>query len=313
MANPEQVAKLKQHWNPLPGVPESERWNRWRLGNPGIIPDLTGADLCNTILNNADLRGADLRNALFGSTNLRNAALRGSDLTGANLTGADFINADLRGADMSGTILFATTFANTNMRDVKGLETCIHKAPSSVGLDTFFRSNGEIPDTFLRGCGVPEHFITYARSLIGQPIEFYSCFISYSSHDQVFAERLHADLRAKNLHCWFAPEDLKIGDRFQETIEESIRIFDKVIIVLSEASAQSRWVEREVNAAYERENRENRSVLFPICIDDAVWNATQPWAADIRRTRHIGDFRAWEIHSNYLKGFGRLLRDLKAT
>jgi Pentapeptide repeats (8 copies) len=194
MANPEQVAKLKQHWNPLPGVPENERWNRWRLENPRIIPDLTGADLCSTILNNADLRGADLRGALFGSTNLRNAALRGADLTGANLTGADFVNADLRGADMSETILFATTFANTNMCDVKGLDTCIHKAPSSVGLDTFFRSNGELPDTFLRGCGVPEHFITYARSLIGQPIEFYSCFISYSSHDQPFAERLHAQL-----------------------------------------------------------------------------------------------------------------------
>jgi hypothetical protein len=33
----------------------------------------------------------------------------------------------------------------------------------------------------------------------------------------------HADLQAKNLRCWFAPEDLKIGDRFQGRIEESIR------------------------------------------------------------------------------------------
>ena len=57
--------------------------------------------------------------------------------------------------------------------------------------------------------------------------------------------------------------------------------------LLSEASVQSRWVEREVNAAYEREARENRTVLFPIRIDDAVMNAAQPCAADIRRTRHI--------------------------
>jgi len=54
-----------------------------------------------------------------------------------------------------------------------------------------------------------------------------------------------ADLRAKNLRCWFAPEDLKIGDRFQERIEDSIRVFDKVMIVLSEDSVKSRWVERE--------------------------------------------------------------------
>jgi hypothetical protein len=32
--------------------------------------------------------------------------------------------------------------------------------------------------------------ITFARSLVGKDIEFYSCFISYSSKDQDFAERL---------------------------------------------------------------------------------------------------------------------------
>jgi hypothetical protein len=166
----------------------------------------------------------------------------------------------------------------------------------------------------MRGCGVPEPFIVQMKALIGamSPIQFYSCFISYSSHDRAFAERLHADLAARNLRCWFAPEDLKIGDRFQECIEESIRLYDKVMIVLSEASVQSRWVEREVNAAREREDRENRIVLFPIRIDDAVMNATRPWAADIRRSRHVGDFCAWETHRSYVKALDRLLRDLKA-
>jgi hypothetical protein len=59
-----------------------------------------------------------------------------------------------------------------------------------------------------------------------EPIQFYSCFISYSSKDHDFAERLHADLQARGVRCWFAPVDLKIGDRFQERIEESIRVYD---------------------------------------------------------------------------------------
>jgi hypothetical protein len=154
------------------------------------------------------------------------------DLSGSNLSGSNLSEANL----------MYTIFVNTNLAMTKGLESCIHQGPSSVGIDTFFKSNGKISEIFLRGCGVPEQFITYARSLVGQAIEFYSCFISYSSHDQAFAERLHADLRAKNLRCWFAPEDLKIGDRFPDRIEESIRLFDKVMIVLSEASVQSRWV-----------------------------------------------------------------------
>ena len=107
-----------------------------------------------------------------------------------------------------------------------------------------------------------------------------------------------------------APEDLKIWDRFQERIEESIRLYDKVMIVMSEASVQSRWVEREVNAAREREESENRLVLFPIRIDDAVMSAPQPWAADIRRSRHIGDFRGWKDHESYQKALQRLLRNL---
>jgi len=37
------------------------------------------------------------------------------------------------------------------------------------------------------------------------------------------------------------------------------------------------------------------------------------WAADIRRTRQIGDFRNWKDHDSFKKGFERLLRDLKSS
>jgi hypothetical protein len=34
--------------------------------------------------------------------------------------------------------------------------------------------------------------------------------------------------------------------------------------------------------------------------------------ASLRRTGHIGDFRAWKDHDKYQKSFDRRLRDLKA-
>jgi hypothetical protein len=40
--------------------------------------------------------------------------------------------------------------------------------------------------------------------------------------------------------------------------------------------------------------------------------ATHAWAASLRRTRHIGDFRAWKDHDQYQKSFERLSCDLKA-
>ena len=52
-------------------------------------------------------------------------------------------------------------------------------------------------------------------------------------------------------HCWLDQENLKIGDKFREKIDEAIRIYDKLLIILSENSIGSDWVEDEVEAAFE--------------------------------------------------------------
>jgi hypothetical protein len=71
-------------------------------------------------------------------------------------------------------------------------------------------------------------------------------------------------------------------------------------------------VENEVEAAFEKERKQGRTVLFPIRLDDTVMETDEAWTADIRRTRHIGDFRGWQNHDDYKKAFERLMRDLKA-
>ncbi len=84
-----------------------------------------------------------------------------------------------------------------------------------------------------------------------------------------------------------------------------------LIVVLSTNSIQSPWVEEEVEAALEKERKENKFVLFPIRLDDAVMDTQQAWTATLRRTRHIGDFRNWKDHDAYKGAFDGLLRDLK--
>lgn len=145
-----------------------------------------------------------------------------------------------------------------------------------------------------------------------QGAEFYSCFISYSNRDREFAEQLHTDLLKIGVRCWFAPKNLKIGDRFRDKIDESIRLYDKLLLILSENSVSSAWVGDEVEAAFDRENKEGCTILFPIQIDEAITASVKAWAATIRRTRHIGDFTRWKEHDSYLSAFERLLRDLKA-
>ena len=151
------------------------------------------------------------------------------------------------------------------------------------------------------------------HSLVGKPIDYYSCFISYSSKDEDFAKRLYADLQSHNVRCWFAPEDLKIGDKIRTGIDEAIRLHDKLLLVLSKSSVASGWVEREMKTALAKERKEKRTVLFPVRVDKAVFESPFDWATEIRHERNIGDFTHWKDHDAYQKAFQRLLKDLKST
>ncbi len=299
--------------------------------------DLEGANLANCSLDRADLSFATLIGADFSGTSLIDANLEsvfavGANFTGAHLAGAQFFGAVLAHANLTSTVLFNVDFTNSvlvrarfahahfsftrlcnlDIRHVAGLDEAKHTGPSFVGVETIYKSNAEISHKFLRQAGIPEDFIVYMKSLVNSPIGYYSCFISYSTVDSDFTERLYADLQARHVRCWFAPEDLKIGERFRSGIDEAIRVNDKLLLVLSEQSVQSRWVEKEVETAFEKERRSGRVVLFPIRLDDAVMDTNVAWAADIRRTRHIGNFHRWKEHEEYSRAFDRLMRDLKA-
>lgn len=320
MANEEQRKMLAQ------GV---QAWNEWRRSHFGELIDLRdsdlrlvnfrGANFLGAYLSGADFRGAKLREADFHEADLRGADLRGADLRDANLrdadlNGVDLSGADLRDANLNGAFLGLTVFGNEDLREVKGLENVVHRAPSTIGIDTIYKSHGEISEVFLKGAGVPKTFLTNMRVLVDamRPIDFYSCFISYSSKDQAFAERLYADLQSKGVRCWFAPEDLKIGDELRYRIDESIQKYDKLLLVLSTDSVASHWVRHEVETAMGKEQEGKPNVLFPIRLDEAVMQSKAGWASHVRLTRHIGDFIRWKDHDAYQVAFERLLRDLKA-
>ncbi len=275
---------------------------------------LTSANLRQANLEFADLSGAEIRYADLQDANLLEAILEQSDLYGSDLTYAGLRSTRLDGSKFHNVVCGDTIFSCVDMASVEGLETVRHRSPSTLGTDTLVLSRGQISECFLRGCGLPDAWIVNLPSLIGamQPIQFYSVFISYSARDTPLVERLHADLQAKGVRCWYAPEDLKIGDRIRVGIDEAIRLHDKLLLVLSKHSVASDWVEKEVETAMEQERRQKRTVLFPIRLDDVVMKAESGWAADIRRSRNIGDFTKWKDHDAYQKAFDRLLRDLKA-
>jgi hypothetical protein len=278
MANPKHVEMLKKG---------AAAWDKWLLNNMAVFPDLTFADL------------------------------RGLDLSGVGLVGANLYGAQLANANFFHVTMSLTNIGNVDLSEVKNLESVIHLTSSTIGIDTIYKSGGKIPEKFLRGCGVPEDFITYMHSLTAKAIEFYSCFISFTEADDVFSERLYNDMQAAGVRCWRWKEDAKWGKTLMHSIDEAVRVYDKLVVICSEQSLKSPAVIREIERALQKEDdvaREGKEgeVLFPIRLDDFIFTEWKHHRKADVVVKNVGDFRRWTEPVEYKKAFERLMRDLKA-
>jgi len=279
--------------------------------------NLSAADLGEANVTQANLIGVNLHQANLADADLNGTLLSWAILKSVNLAGANLDGANLRDAELAGARVADTIFADIDLSAVKGLEAVVHEGPSTIGIDTIYKSRGKMPEVFLRGCGVPEDFIRYVGAMVGRPIEFYSCFISYSTKDQQFAERLSNDLQANGTRCWFAAHDAN-GRNGHVPIDEAIRLHDKLLLILSEHSMNSDWVKSEIANARDREDREKNQMLLPIALVpqenirqlelfDNDGGKDLPRAV---REYFIPDFSNWKDHDSYQQAFQRLVKEL---
>jgi len=312
MANSEHLDILKQ------GV---ETWNMWRDANPDAVPDLTGIDLSETDLRlihlgEANLAGTNFKGANISESYLTRASLRGADLTRANLSRTFLTHADLREAvftytdlceallgkaKIGGAIFRFTKLGYTDLTSTEGLELVRHEGPSSLGVDTLFLMEDKLPDVFLRGCGVPEELIAYLPGLLKRPVEFYSCFISYSQADKAFARQLHDFLQGRGVRCWLDDHQLLPGHDIHDEVDRGIKMWDKTLLCASKASLTSWWVDKEITHAFAKERRLSERkgkkvrALVPLNLDGYILDGWQSSDADEVRTRLAADFIGWKV------------------
>jgi len=179
-----------------------------------IRADLVRVELCETDLTKADFRWAyliatDLRMANLTRADLRWAHLSESNLSEANLRKANLIKAsimktNLHHSDLKSVFLAWTHFGDVDLSVTKELFTARHFGPSSIGIDTIMRSDGKIPESFLRETGVSDNIIQNIGLLTEKGLSHQSCFISHSGRDLEFAQKLYTDLQNRGVRCWFA-------------------------------------------------------------------------------------------------------------
>ncbi|HEV7403297.1 MAG TPA: TIR domain-containing protein [Chthoniobacteraceae bacterium] len=146
-----------------------------------------------------------------------------------------------------------------------------------------------------------------------------SCFISYSHKDDAFARLLYQELSIHGIRIWFAPKDIRAGQKLHEQIEHGVRNYDKLILILSRQSMSSTWVESEIRLALDEERRSGARKLFPVRLVD--FEVIREWkcfnadtgndmAAEIRQY-FIPDFSQTEDDSAFEAEVDKLCEALK--
>lgn len=225
------------------------------------------------------------------------------------------------------------------MSEARNLARVTHKGHSSLGIDTLLLSRGQFPPEFLRGCGLPDRIIDFVKSIAQKPIKFYSCFISHSSLDEPFPKHLLDKLQGAGLCCWYFPETARTGEKLWDEIDRAIRIHDKLVVICSCNSLSSEPVIKEIQRAFQLEKEEvfrrhadeervvrgeitqddfahniyHTRILFPIAIDDYLFDHWMHPLKHELKNRVVADFRGWEKDSKTLDTmFQKLLKNLIA-
>lgn len=109
-------------------------------------------------------------------------------------------------------------------------------------------------------------------------------FISHSSKDKAFAKILCMDLEANGYIPWLDEWDIKVGESIPEKISNGLQEADFIIVILSENSVASKWVEREWQTKYWNEIDKGCINVLPLLLKDCK-------IPELLKTKKYADFR----------------------
>lgn len=323
-------------------------WNQWRLENGVVLYDenyankiLTelpaSANISSANLSNSDLAGINLFMANANKTDFSDAKLSNSDFQHANLSRADFTNANLKGALLNGANLTKAKFVGTDLTDVDFSEaifintifglTDLSSCKNLENINVFgsciidfftLRKSKDLPKAFLTKIGIPHLLMKCLPDFYNPSLMIYPAFLSHSWADKEFVHKLYNALTENGVTIWLDEKKMKPGDNIHDSITEGIKYYDKLILVCSENSLNSWWVEKELEKVYEKEREMQKKrgkkfrLVIPIRIDDQILDCKEGILTTVRNSM-IGDFTKWQDETKFEKALNELLDALSAN
>lgn len=123
-------------------------------------------------------------------------------------------------------------------------------------------------------------------------------FISHSSMDKPFARLLATDLAEAGHSPWLDEWEIKIGESIPGSISRALQESDFVLVLLSNNSVESSWVQQEWYTKYWDEIAEKKVKILPILIEECN-------IPELLKTKKYADFR-----EEYDRGLRELLLTL---
>ena len=123
-------------------------------------------------------------------------------------------------------------------------------------------------------------------------------FISYSSKDKSFVEKLSNKLVENRVGVWLDKWEMKPGDSLIDKIQNGLEDSSHLLVVLSKNYVESEWCRKEHNAGLIKEIDNKQVVVIPVLLEDC----TIPM---FLREKVYADFRG-----DFDTGFTELFRSL---
>lgn len=210
---------------------------------------LQGVSISHSSFDDAVLSDAVLHNSQFIDVSLRRANLdlaqfAHSHLREVNLLQSRLTAADFRTATLDSVLLYRCAvadcrfdtstwsrviIADCDLRPAMGLTQVVHAQVSSLGVDTFVRSRGEVNRSFALASGinslVADYLIEASAAAARNPLfEFHSVFLSHASHDKPVVNRVYDHLVEAGVPCWLDEVQMYPGDDIHARIARAVRL-----------------------------------------------------------------------------------------
>jgi hypothetical protein len=201
------------------------------------------------------------------------------------------------GGDLRGTTGIAYALAYSKVFDPSDFKPTIRyiRDKLSRGFSGQVSHEAAVLKLFYRLDVIPSDILDDLRTRLANEN---SVFLSHSSSDKQFVRQLANHIKAEGIRCWLDEAEIKPGDSIVAKIQDGINEMRYLLVVISQNSIRSAWVEKELNAALMVGLSKRSIKVIPILKD----------TCDIPLL--LRDIQYADFRNSFSDGFAQLMRTL---